>query len=417
MKRRDLSFGDGVAQEKEAGVKVLELVMAWLSPQELASLARTCQSMATTVRSLTRDRVADAAQGLERWPVLIRNELDSCRYPWFQYTPSCCRSSSNFVRPWGGGFGFCEEHGGVMRRCQEDLGIFPLSGILSSVGCRCADSCVLAQQDHGELDDENVGCTCGYTSDRVNAYTDEFKLQLLYQHNDGADVCWDDSKCTDEVDHSAENAVVQRPDHEFFEVSDEDSDVNEGPPLILECGGACSCRADCCLRVTQQGLSVRVIVVRQRFTGWGLHAAQHISKGSFVCEYGGELITTAQSRDRQRLYDEKDGSKFRCGSALLVVREYMPSGDACVRINVDATRVGNVARFINHACDGGNLLPCLVRAAGSVIPRLVLFARQDIHDGEELRYSYGSCGGVAGKVLPCHCGTPACFGTLPSDST
>jgi histone-lysine N-methyltransferase SETMAR len=95
----------------------------------------------------------------------------------------------------------------------------------------------------------------------------------------------------------------------------------------------------------------------------------------------------------------------------------MPSGDACVRLNVDATRVGNVARFINHACDGGNLLPCLVRAAGSVIPRLVLFARRDIPNGEELRYSYGSCGGVAGKVLPCYCRTPACFGTLPSDIT
>ena len=85
-------------------------------------------------------------------------------------------------------------------------------------------------------------------------------------------------------DHSAEIVA----DYEPLEDSDsDDSDVNEGPPLILECGGACRCRADCCLRVTQQGLSVRVMVVRQRFTGWGLHAAQHISKGSFVCEYAG----------------------------------------------------------------------------------------------------------------------------------
>lgn len=125
------------------------------------------------------------------------------------------------------------------------------------------------------------------------AYTQESKLQLLYQHKDGAglSVCWDDSKCTSDevliVNHSAKNTIAQRPDCESFEVSDEDSDVNDGPPLILECGGACSCSADCCLRVTQQGLSVRVIVVRQRFTGWGLHAAQHISKGSFICEYAG----------------------------------------------------------------------------------------------------------------------------------
>jgi hypothetical protein len=55
----------GVSQDREMGVKVLELVTAWLSPRELAALARTCHVMAASVRSLTRDRVADAAQGLE----------------------------------------------------------------------------------------------------------------------------------------------------------------------------------------------------------------------------------------------------------------------------------------------------------------------------------------------------------------
>jgi histone-lysine N-methyltransferase SETMAR len=95
----------------------------------------------------------------------------------------------------------------------------------------------------------------------------------------------------------------------------------------------------------------------------------------------------------------------------------MPSGENCVRTNIDATRVGNVARFINHACNGGNLLPCLVRSAGSVIPRLVLFSRRHINEGEELTYSYGSCGSLAGDMQPCYCGTDGCFGTLPSEST
>jgi hypothetical protein len=134
MRRREAV--SGVSQDREMGVKVLELVTAWLSPRELAALARTCHVMAASVRSLTRDRVADAAQGLERWAVPVRNELDSCRYPWFQYTPSCCLTSSALARPWGGELGSWEDHRGVMRRCQEDLGIFPLSGILSSVGCR-----------------------------------------------------------------------------------------------------------------------------------------------------------------------------------------------------------------------------------------------------------------------------------------
>lgn len=140
MKKRDhtTGVGDGILQERGWGVKVLELVIAWLSPQELTNLARTCRPMAITVRSLTQGRVADAAQGLERWPVPVRNDLDSCRYPWFHYTPSCCRPSSNFAHRWGGeSSAFSkQEHRDVMRRCQEDLGIFPSSGILSSVGCR-----------------------------------------------------------------------------------------------------------------------------------------------------------------------------------------------------------------------------------------------------------------------------------------
>lgn len=45
-----------------------------------------------------------------------------------------------------------------------------------------------------------------------------------------------------------------------------------------------------------------------------------------------------------------------------VVREVLPSRTASLRISIDATRVGNVARFINHACDGGNLVPVLVGA-------------------------------------------------------
>lgn len=411
MTKRDhvTTFGYELVHERVA--KVLKYVLPSLSPEELANLAHTCRAMATAVRSLTQGRVADAAQGLERWPVPVRNDLDACRYPWFRYTPSCCRIL-NFPHRWGVKSPEDQEHrDAVMRRCLEDIGIFPFSGILSSVGCRCADNCVLAQQNQGDGEPENE-CTCGRSSSGLNAYNDESKLQLLKEKvNIVSSECENASK-SDSVESIADCEPLVESD-------DDDNDVNEvGPPLILECGGACSCSAGCCLRVTQQGLSVRVVVMRQRLTGWGLHAAQHISKGSFVCEYAGELLTTVQSRERQSVYDDSiSTSKSRCGSALLVVREFLPSGDACVRLNVDATRVGNVARFINHACDGGNLLPCLVRAAGSVIPRLALFARRDINEGEELRYSYGSCGGVFGKVLPCYCGTVACFGTLPSDNT
>jgi hypothetical protein len=69
---------------------------------------------------------------------------------------------------------------------------------------------------------------------------------------------------------------------------EEEEEEEERPLLVMECGGACSCSSNMCgFRVTQQGLAVGVAVVRKQNTGWGLHATQLISKGSFVCEYAG----------------------------------------------------------------------------------------------------------------------------------
>lgn len=131
--------------------------------------------------------------------------------------------------------------------------------------------------------------------------------------------------------------------------------------------------------------------------------------------YAGELLTTEEARKRQQKYDEL-ASQGRFSSALLVVREHLPSGKACLRLNIDATRVGNVARFINHACDGGNLWTVLVRNSGSLLPRLCFLASRDIVEGEELAFSYGDIR-LRPTGLPCFCGTSCCFGVLPSEHT
>lgn len=96
-------------------------------------------------------------------------------------------------------------------------------------------------------------------------------------------------------------------------------------------------------------------------------------------------------------------------SALLVVREHLPSGKACLR-------TGNVARFVNHSCDGGNLSTKLVRSSGSLFPRLCFFASKDIQVDEELTFSYGEIR-KRPNGLPCFCNSPSCFGTLPSENT
>lgn len=126
-------------------------------------------------------------------------------------------------------------------------------------------------------------------------------------------------------------------------------------------------------------------------------------------------MTTQEARKRQKKYDEL-ASSSQFSAALLVVREHLPSGNVCLRINIDATRVGNVARFINHSCDGGNLSTVLVRDSGILVPRLCFFASRNILEGEELAFSYGEVR-LKQNGLKCFCGSSGCLGALPSEDT
>ncbi|XP_023641551.1 histone-lysine N-methyltransferase SUVR3 [Capsella rubella] len=189
--------------------------------------------------------------------------------------------------------------------------------------------------------------------------------------------------------------------------------------IANECGSGCGCGSDCSNRVTQKGISVGLKIVRDEKKGWCLYADQLIKQGQFICEYAGELLTTEEARKRQNVYD-KLRSTQSFASALLVIREHLPSGQACLRINIDATRIGNIARFINHSCDGGNLSTVLLRSSGALLPRLCFFAARDIYAEEELSFSYGDVrvtGENRGNKLNCCCGSSCCFGTLPCENT
>uniref|UniRef100_A0A7N1A9L3 Histone-lysine N-methyltransferase SUVR3 n=1 Tax=Kalanchoe fedtschenkoi TaxID=63787 RepID=A0A7N1A9L3_KALFE len=178
--------------------------------------------------------------------------------------------------------------------------------------------------------------------------------------------------------------------------------------VVNECGRGCGCGMECGNRVSQRGINLRLKIVKDGRKGWGLYAAELIQCGQFVCEYAGELLNTNEARRRQAMYDQhsKNGQP---SSALLVVREHLPSGKACLRINIDATRIGNVGRFINHSCDGGNLSTVIIRSSGTLLPHLCFFASTDIEEGDELMFSYGTIS-LRSNGLECFCGSSSCSG-------
>lgn len=90
--------------------------------------------------------------------------------------------------------------------------------------------------------------------------------------------------------------------------------------------------------------------------GWGLRTLEDLPKGSFVCEYVGEVLTSSELHERN-LRESNDKHSY----AVLLDTEW---GTRALKeaeiLCLDATVYGNVARFINHRyfpsaitwCDG-----------------------------------------------------------------
>ena len=113
--------------------------------------------------------------------------------------------------------------------------------ITSLQGCRCDDDCT---SDGCEC--SNISFRCWY--DREGKLTDEFNL------------------------HDA--------------------------PMIFECNRACACWKTCYNRNVQFGVRSRLQVYRAAGKGWGVRPLRDIAKGTFVCEYVGEIISDSEADRR-----------------------------------------------------------------------------------------------------------------------
>ncbi|BBN67278.1 SET domain protein 20 [Prunus dulcis] len=287
-----------------------ELVLSWLTPQELATISLTCSTLHTISKSITLRRASDASRAFESHPIPFHNSVDEHPYAYFIYTPSqISSSSSQFLgrQSWGSSSS-AHKSNSVAGLGVQTLRFVDESGECA-YGCEC-EAC-------GEEGDGGDGCPC------FGGFND----------------------------------------------------------VVAECGPSCECGLDCGNRLTQRGIEIKLKILRD-----GEKGGVCMRTSSF--QRVGELLTTKEARLRQQIYDQlASGGHF--SPALLVVREHMPSRKACLRYNIDATRVGNVSRFINHSCDGGNLSTALVRSSGALLPRLCFFASKDIKEDEELTFSYG----------------------------
>ncbi|KAJ1679795.1 histone methyltransferase set1 [Spiromyces aspiralis] len=138
----------------------------------------------------------------------------------------------------------------------------------------------------------------------------------------------------------------------------------------------------------------RLVFSKSPIHDWGLFAVEPIHPGDFVIEYIGERIRQKLADIREERY-EKEG----IGSSYLFRVD-----DETV---IDATKCGNVARFINHCCDP-NCIAKIITAGGT--KRIVIYAKQEIAMGEEITYDYKFP--PEEEKIPCLCGAANCRGSL-----
>jgi len=117
---------------------------------------------------------------------------------------------------------------------------------------------------------------------------------------------------------------------------------------------------------------------RSAIAGWGVYAAQTIEEDTRIVEYKGQLISQVEAWRREQRY-------------LPRKRIWIFTIDD--RRARDAAVGGNVARYVNHACDPN----CYTDVIGKTI--WILAARR-IRKGEELTYDYNT-DGMAGITCLC----------------
>eukprot|EP00919_Chromeraceae_sp_WS-2016_P019793 GHVR01047012.1.p1 GENE.GHVR01047012.1~~GHVR01047012.1.p1 ORF type:complete len:119 (+),score=18.41 GHVR01047012.1:335-691(+) len=116
-----------------------------------------------------------------------------------------------------------------------------------------------------------------------------------------------------------------------------------------------------------------------------------------VVEYIGEVVRVALTDRRERSYELEKVGDGSCYMFKLAHHKV-----------VDATKKGNLARFMNHCCTPNCY--CKVVTDEMNTPHIVVIAKHEILPAEEITYDYQF--NVEEEKLLCRCGAPNCLGRM-----
>ncbi|KAI3372377.1 hypothetical protein L3Q82_022872, partial [Scortum barcoo] len=138
----------------------------------------------------------------------------------------------------------------------------------------------------------------------------------------------------------------------------------------------------------------RIRFSRSHIHEWGLFAMEPIAADEMVIEYVGQTIRQVIADMREQRYEEEG-----IGSSYL----FRVDEDTII----DATKCGNLARFINHSCNP-NCYAKIITVESQ--KKIVIYSRQPISINEEITYDYKFP--IEETKIPCLCGADSCRGSL-----
>lgn len=189
---------------------------------------------------------------------------------------------------------------------------------------------------------------------------------------------------------------------------------------IYECNSNCTCVEGCGNRIVQKGPACNLVVkacydsiTKINNKGFGLFTSDFKIKGTFICVYAGEVITSSEALVR---YDNNRTSGKM--NYIFCLKEH--SNDKTIETIVDPSIFGNIGRYINHSCEPNSfIVPVRI---DSPIPKLAIFCSKDLEPGTEITFDYGSHSLNfpnsflnESNLKRCLCGQKSCRQWLPYD--
>ncbi|XAR73921.1 Histone-lysine N-methyltransferase [Bertholletia excelsa] len=211
-------------------------------------------------------------------------------------------------------------------------------------------------------------------------------------------------------DYEDAKDIFGKPMHGRFPYDEKGQIILEEGYLVYECNKTCSCSGSCQNRVLQNGVQVKLEVFRTEKKGWAVRAREAILRGTFICEYIGEVIDEQEASKRRDRYGAEGWGYFYDIDAHINDMSRLVEGQ--VPYVIDSMHYGNVSRYINHSCLP-NLVnhQVLVESMDCQLAHIGLYAKRDIEAGEELTYDY-RYKLHPGEGCRCHCKSANCKGRL-----